>query len=203
MRHGLVTNVIARLLAAGSLVFSAGTWVVAAPASTRAEGTIASVGGSSVVITTGSGGHIQINASPDTHIISRRPAQLTDIGPGQFVAVTAKKETNGMLSAVSINILPSSLRGKIREGQWPMETGDIMTNAVITRDVARVSGHMLYLTYKDGTAMINVPMMATVHRMTLITIGDLKPGMHASAYGTQNAGGSIAASFIIADASGD
>ncbi len=202
MLHVRMRDGIFALLAAGSLVFSTGPQVGAVPASTGADGTIASVSATSVVITTQSGDHIYVDTTPETHIISRRPARLADIGAGQFVAVTAKKEANGMLSAVAINILPSSLRGKIREGQWPMETGDIMTNAVITRDVARVSGRMLYLVYKDGTAMINVPPMATVRRMTLITLADLKAGMYVTAHGTQNADGSIAAAFIIVDGSG-
>jgi hypothetical protein len=202
MRHTRRRSGIVALVAAGLLALSAGPCAAAAPASAGAEGMITSVGRTSVVIATQSGDHIRVTATPATHIVSRRPARLADVVAGQFVGVTAKKEAEGILTAVAITIFPPLLRGKIREGQWPMETGDIMTNAVITRDVARVSGHMLYLAYKDGTAMITVPSGTTVRRMTLIALGDLKAGMHATARGTRNPDGSITASFILVDVSG-
>jgi uncharacterized protein DUF5666 len=201
MRDVCRGNVILGVLIAGSLALSAPR-AGAAPASAGAEGIISSVGATSVVIATQSGKHVRVTTTPETRVVGRQPARLEDVAAGEFVAVTAKKEAEGMLTAVAINILPASLRGKIREGQWPMETGDIMTNAVITQDVTRVSGHMLYLAYKGGTAMINVSPMATVHRMTLITLGKLKAGMHVTARGTQSPDGSIAAAFLVADLSG-
>ncbi len=197
MRHVCVRNGILALLVVGSLAFSAGPQTSAAPASLGAEGTIASVGTSVVVIATQTGDHITARATPETRVMSRQPARPEDIVAGEFIAVTAKKEADGALTAVEINILPAALRGKSREGQWPMETGNIMTNAVVTR----VSGRTLSLTYKDGTAMIKIPPQATVHRLTLVTLGDLKAGMHVTAHGTKNADGSIAASFIIVDVS--
>lgn len=202
MRDVCLRNGILAVLAAGSLALSAGPRADGAPASAGAEGIILSVGTTSVVIATVSGNHVRVTTTPETHVISQQPARLEDVVAGEFVAVTAKKEAEGMLTAIAINIFPTPLRGQIREGQWPMETGDIMTNAVITQNVTRVSGHMLYLAYKGGTAMINVSPMATVRRMTLITLGKLKTGMQVSAHGTQNPDGSIAASFIIVDVSG-
>lgn len=202
MRDVCLRNGILAVLAAGSLVLSAGPRADAAPASAGAEGIISSVSTTSVVIATVSGNHVRVTTTPETRVVSQQPARLEDVVAGEFVAVTAKKEAEGMLTAVAINIFPAPLRGQIREGQWPMETGDIMTNAVITQNVTRVSGHMLYLAYKGGTAMINVSPMATVRRMTLITLGKLKTGMHVTAHGTQNPDGSIAASFIIVDVSG-
>jgi hypothetical protein len=202
MRHVCVRNGILALLATGSLAFSAVLQASAAPASLGADGTIASVGTSFVVIATQTGDHITARATPETRVKTRQPARPEDIVAGEFIAVTAKKEADGALTAVEINILPASLRGKIREGQWPMETGNIMTNAVVTEDVTRVSGRTLSLTYKDGTAMINTPPQAIVHRLTLVTLVDLKAGMRVTARGTTNADGSIAASFIIVDVSG-
>lgn len=202
MRDVCLRNGILVVLAAASLALSAGPRADGAPASAGAEGIISSVGTTSVVIATVSGNHVRVTTTPETHVVSQQPARLEDVVAGEFVAVTAKKEAEGMLTAVAINIFPAPLRGQIREGQWPMETGDIMTNAVITQNVTRVSGHMLYLAYKGGTAMINVSPMATVRRMTLITLGKLKTGMHVTAHGTRNPDGSIAASFIIVDVSG-
>jgi len=199
MRGLVIRNSILALLALGALGVSAG----AVPADTKVEGTIASVGPSSVVVATQSSVHTRVVAGPDTRVISRSPARLKDVVKGDFVGVTAKKGEEGMLTAVEIHIFPTALRGKIREGQWPMETGDIMTNAVITDDVVRVSGRMLYLAYNGGTAAISVPPMTVVRRMTLVGLKNLKAGMHAIAHGTQNPDGSLAASFIIVEAPGE
>jgi Domain of unknown function (DUF5666) len=189
------------MVALGSLAFAAGgTPTRAAPADALAEGTIESLGADLFTLAAEAGKPVHVTTTAETRIIRRQPADLADIRPRDFIGVAAKKEADGSLTAVSINIFPAEFKGRVREGQWPMESGNIMTNAVVSQYVGRVAGRTVYLTYKEGTAVIRVPAGAEIHRLTVITFGDLTVGMHASVRGTRTPDGGVTASFISVDA---
>jgi len=178
----------------------------AAPTGSRAatgdeaviEGTVDIVGAGLLSVLTGIG-RAWIATDQDTRVLGRRPARFDEIAAGDFVGVASNRQPDGSLTATSITILPAALRGLLREGQWPMDTGQIMTNAVVTAIAGEVQGRRLALSYQDGSAMIAVPPAAEVHRLTVITLDDLRPGMHVMATGTTNADRSMTASSIIAD----
>jgi hypothetical protein len=168
----------------------------AAAAMQTAEGTIDTVGTGTLTLTSASGAQIQVKTTAETFLIDRLMANLEEIKAGDFVAVTARKESNGSLTAVSINIFAPAMRGRVREGQWPMETGNIMTNAVVTEYVSRVSGRTISLAITGGSPTIAVPPGAEVHRLVLITLHDLRAGMHVTVRGSANADGSVTASSV-------
>ncbi|MBI4280217.1 MAG: hypothetical protein HY660_17335 [Armatimonadetes bacterium] len=162
----------------------------------RTVGTIQSVAADGITLTTRSGGQVKVKTTAETRITNRVAAKLEEIKRDDFVAVTAKKEADGSLVAVSINIFPPQLKGQIREGQWPMESGNIMTNAIVTQYVSRVEGRTLHLKHKEGTATIKVPKETEIHRIVLIKVADLKPGMSVFVRGTRGADGTVVAATI-------
>ena len=168
----------------------------AQPANVVREGTINGVGGNGITVAVTGSGVTPVKVSPTTFVIGRRRASLESIKPDDFLAVTAKREENGTLTAVSISILPPEYRGRAREGQFPMDSGNVMTNATVMEYAARVENRMLYLKYKDGAAAIAVPTTTEVHRFAVIRLSDLRPGAHATVRGVANADGSITASSI-------
>jgi hypothetical protein len=183
------------------MVALAGLWLrpaaIAAPAPTgQAEGTIAAVDAASLLVNTRAGGQVRILISSDTRIVQRKTVRLEDIRPNEFVGVTAKREPDGSLTAVSINIFPPEYRGRIPESQFLMATGNIMTNAMVFQNVRRVDGRTLYLKLPDGTAVISVPRSAEVFRLTLVKSGDLRPGMQVLVRGTPAQDGAITAATI-------
>lgn len=188
------------MVTVGLCALAEGTPAGAAPADAIAEGTIESLGPSLLTLAAGAGTSVQVTTTVETRIIRRQPADLADIRPRDFIGVAAKKEADGSLTAVSINIFPADFKGRVREGQFPMESGNIMTNAVVSQYVGRIAGRTVYLTYKEGTAVIRVPAEAEIHRLTVIAFDDLKVGMHASVRGTRTPDGGVTASFITVDA---
>jgi hypothetical protein len=181
--------------------------LLAAPATVRAapapqgatEGVIAAVDAGSFTVTTAAGNQVRIVANAETRIIGRQPVKLEEIKPNEFVGVTAKREPDGTLTAVSINIFPPEFRGRVREAQFVMETGNIMTNAIVFQNVRRVEGRTLYLRMPDGTAVITVPKEAPVLRLAVIAMSDLRPGMRVQVRGTGNPDGSIVATTVTVD----
>jgi hypothetical protein len=139
---------------------------------------------------------VRVVATGETRIIRRQQVRLENIKTNEFVAVTARREADGGLVAVSINILPPEYRGRVREAQFVMETGNIMTNAIVFQNVRRVDGRTLYLRLPDGATVITVPKEAPVFRLTVIGAGDLRPGLRVQVRGTGNADGSILATSV-------
>ena len=187
-----------------ALAICAGTFPVgAAPAEATvvADGTIASVAGTSLKINTESGPRV-VQVSPDTLILGRQATTLASIAPGDPMAVTSKRETDGSLTAISIVIFSPEVWARARKGQWVMDSGNMMTNAVVMKYVDRVEGHTLYLKYNEGASAINVPPGTDIHRLVSVRLRDLKPGMRIMARGVGEADGSIKASSITFDRPG-
>jgi hypothetical protein len=176
----------------------------AAPADqvTVVNGTIAAMNGSSLTIAPASGAEKVVKIEPETFILSRETATLSTIKPGDAMAVAAKRGADGSLTAISINIIAPEFWGRARKGQFPMESGDVMTNAVVMQIADRVEGRTLYLKYNDGAAAIIVPAATEIHRVTVVRLGDLKPGMRVTVRGVGNPDGTIKASTITFDRPG-
>jgi len=165
----------------------------------QTEGTIVAVESGAVTITTRAGTQVRVLVSGETVVIQRRPVALETIKPNDFVGVTARREADGSLTALSINIFPPEYKDRIRQAQFVMETGNIMTNAVVFQNVRRVEGRTLYLKLADGSVIIAVPKDAAVLRLTLAKVDDLRPGMAVVVRGTARADGSLAATTITVD----
>ena len=120
--------------------------VAAAPApQSTTEGVIAAVEPASFTVTAAGGSQVRIVANADTRIIQRQQVQLANIKPNDFVGVTAKREPDRSLTAISINIFPPAFKDRVREAQFVMDTGNIMTNAMVFQNVRRIDGRTLYL----------------------------------------------------------
>src|SRR2546427_13073355 len=186
-------------VAGAALVLSAVAFAAPGP-STQAEGTLAAVDPAAVTVTTNSGSQVRVAVTGDTVVIRRRTVPLEDMKPNDFVGVTARREADGSLTAISINIFPPEFKGRVREAQFPMETGNIMTNAMVFQNVRRVEGRTLYLKLGDGSVIIAVPKDAQVFRLTVIKLSDLRPGMHVVVRGTTGSDGNPVAVTITVDA---
>jgi len=175
--------------------------IQAAPApGSVTEGTIAAVDASAVTVTIRAGSQVRLAINSETVVIQRRPVKLEDIKRNEFVGVTARREPDGSLTAISINIFPPEFKGRVREAQFVMDTGNVMTNATVFQNVRRIEGRTLYLRLGDGTAVIAVPKDAAVIRLTVIKVGDLRSGMQVMVRGSTGADGSLVASTITVDA---
>src|SRR2546422_9803045 len=152
--------------------------------STQAEGTIAAVEMGTVAVATNSGSQVRVAVTGDTVVIQRRSVMLEGIKPNDFVGVTARREADGSLTAISINIFPPEFKGRVREAQFPMETGNIMTNATVFQNVRRVEGRTLYLKLGGGSVIITGPQDAQVRPLTVIKLRDLRAGVAAGGRGT-------------------
>lgn len=181
---------------AGILVLAlvaAGPLGAAAQSTTTLEGTIATATPTSAVITTKMGS-TTVTLNDKTLVIRRVPATLADVKVGTFLAISASKAADGTLTAVSVNIvdaLPDA-----RKGQWPMESGNVMTNMNVASIVSGVSGRTLKLSYQDQSTSIVVPNNTPIRRIVLGKLTDLKAGEHVTVHGENDGYGVITASYV-------
>lgn len=171
---------------------------VAAPAgqASTTDGTISAVVGTSVTIASPGAGEKVVQVDADTLILNRQSVVLGAIKPGDALGVAAKRGADGSLTAISINIFSPELWNRATKGQFPMASGDVMTNALVTQYVERVEGRTLYMKLDQGTAAISVPAATEIHRLATAQLGDLKPGMRVTVRGSGNPDGTIKASSI-------
>jgi hypothetical protein len=175
----------ARILAAVLLAVASPVALIAAPARLQtAEGVVSAADGAGLTMTARAGTTVRVALNAETRIIRRQTAKLSDIKPRDFIGVAAKREPDGSLTAVAINIFPPEYKGRVREGQFPMETGNLMTNATVFQNVRRIEGRTLYLQFPEGTAVIQVPPTAEINRLTQVRVSDLRPGMKVIVRGT-------------------
>jgi hypothetical protein len=135
----------------------------------------------------------------DTLILARQIATLASIRPGDALGVAAARADDGSLTATAINIFPPELWQRVRKGQFPMVSGQIMTNAEVDRVTDRVEGRTIYLKYDMLTATIAVPASAEIHRSVAMKLADLRTGMKVTIRMSPSTDGSLHAAFINLD----
>ena len=187
------------MIAAASAGAATPAGAATAGATSVVNGTIAAVNGDSVTVTASDGHRTTAKIAPDTLIVSRGPATLGMIKPGDPLAVTAKREADGALRAVSIKIFSPALWAGVRKGQWTMQSGTIMTDALVAQVVERVEGRTLYMKLDQGTGTINVPSGTQIYRLETVGVAALKTGMHVRVRKTAEPDGTTKASSIVFD----
>jgi hypothetical protein len=162
-------------------------------------GRIAAINGSTIFVGSEDGSATTVAIQADTLILGRKLASLASIRPGEALGVAATKAEDGSLTATAINVFPPELWQRVRKGQFPMASGQVMTNAQVERLGAGVQGSTLYLKYDMLTAAIAVPNSAEIHRSITLKLADLKLGDEVAVRGTRGAGGLLAATSLSLD----
>ncbi len=186
-------------LAALALLAGSATAVLAQAKDVTIDGKVSAVEGMKLTLMMSDGATRIISLKPDTLVLARKPATLEDIKPMEAMGVAARRESDGTLTANNINIFSLELWNRVRKGQWPMQTGDMMTNALVTDYVLGVQGRVLKMRYHDLVATINVPAEAHVNRLITERAADLKEGMHVLVRGTTSAQGGLAVGSVVFD----
>ncbi len=186
-------------LVALALLAGSATAVLAQAQDVTIDGKVSAVEGMKLTLMMSDGATRIISLKPDTLVLARKPATLEDIKPMEAMGVAARRESDGTLTASNINIFSPELWNRVRKGQWPMQTGDMMTNALVTDYVLGVQGRVLKMRYHDLVATINVPAEAHVNRLITERAADLKEGMHVLVRGTTSAQGGLAVGSVVFD----
>jgi hypothetical protein len=190
--RGTLVSLLGALLVG---VIGAATAQTSGPA--PVTGTILSVTGSTIRLALADASTKDVALQPTTLILERDAAAVSDIKTGDALGVAARRDGTDLI-ATSINIFAKEMwaNPKMGKGQWPMSTGETMTNAVVTDYVQAMNGHTLTMKYNSVNATITVPDGIPIHRLMAVKPATLAAGMTISVRGTAGSNGTLKAASI-------
>jgi hypothetical protein len=122
------------------------------------RGTVTSVEGSALTVTTASGEAAPVKLADGGRIFVVAPGDRSHIAVGKFVGVTSV-EVGGRRVAREVHVFDDSLRG-LGEGHYPWDLlaePNMMTNADVAQVAAIPGGDEIELKYGDGVQHIVLP----------------------------------------------
>ena len=177
-----------------AVVLSAVSIVADAQTSTRIRGNIAAVSGDIFAVKTADGKAVDVVVTDKTNIVFGQPLKLSDIKPGDFIAVTSVKRKDGTLTAYDVR----RMMKPTNPGPRPFDGRDdqTMTNATVSATVQGANGHELTVSYEGGSQKIIVAESAVISALGPGQRSQLVPNNYVSLLAEPGADGKLAARSI-------
>jgi hypothetical protein len=197
----------AALIAAAVLALAGGPVFAQAPPEGTpmpVRGTIEKLDGQNLVVKPKEGPPVTVVLAPNVAISGVAKRTLADIKPGDYLANTSVKGSDGKLHAIEIHMFPEEMKARVTEGQRPssLVEGGLMTNAFVEEVTEMPKGHVLKGKWKDGTVETIVDSDTPI---VIYVPGDpslLKPGAAVSILATKKPDGTITAARVTAEKDG-
>ena len=125
-----------KLLLAGALIalliLPAGAQQASQGTPTRIRGAVEKLDGKTLTVKSREDQTVTIALADNVAVAYLVKKNVGDIKPGDYIASTGIKGTDGKLHAIEVRIFPESLRGA-GEGQypWDLKPDSVMTNATV------------------------------------------------------------------------
>jgi hypothetical protein len=123
------------------------------------RGTVEKLDGEALTVKSREGQAVSIKLGGDVPVSATVKRSLSDIKPGDFIASTSVKESDGKLHALEIHIFTEAQKKIVPQLQVPYDLApqSIMTNAIVEGVAGAPQGQVLKLTYKDQQTELVVP----------------------------------------------
>jgi len=170
-----------KLLLAGALIalliLPAGAQQAPQGTPTRIRGAVEKLDGQALTVKSREGQTVTIALADNVAVAYLVKKNVGDIKPGDYIASTGIKGTDGKIHAIEVRIFPEAARGT-GEGHydWDLKPNTKMTNANVEQTVAGVDGPVLSVKYKDGEKKLMVSPETVVVTYVIGDKNDLKPG---------------------------
>jgi hypothetical protein len=170
---------------------------------TRIRGTITSVEGPVMSVTSREGEKLAITLNEPLAVLTVKPVELVSIAPGSYIGVATRTGTGGSLNAIEVLVFPESMRGA-GEGHyaWDLEPGSMMTNGTVNGVMEASAGRDLNVSYKGESKKITVAPGAPVVTFAAAERADVKAGAPVFLSATKDAEGKFAASRVVVGTNG-
>jgi hypothetical protein len=131
------------------LVLPAGAQQAPQGTPTRIRGTVEKLDGQALTVNSREGQTATIALADNVVVAYLVKKDVGDIKPGDYIASTGIKGTDGKLHAIEVRIFPESLRGA-GEGQypWDLKPDSVMTNATVGTITQAPQGNVTKVSYK-------------------------------------------------------
>ena len=168
--------------------------VADAQTATRIRGNISAVSGDTLAVKTADGKAFDIQVTDKTNLVFGQPLKLSDIKPGDFVAVTSVKRKDGTLTAYDVRRMMKPVNPGHR--QFDDYEDQTMTNATVSAMVQDAKGHELTVGYEGGSQKVIVADSAVVSALGPGQRSQLVAGNYVSVLAEPGADGKLTARSI-------
>jgi hypothetical protein len=164
-----------KLLLAGALIalliLPAGAQQAPQGTPTRIRGTVEKLDGQALTVKSREGETVTIALADNVAVAYLVKKNVGDIKPGDYIASTGIKGTDGKLHAIEVRIFPEWLRG-VGEGQypWDLKPDSVMTNATagtITQARRATSSKSATRALNPNTRLTRPPRSSLTPRVTV------------------------------------
>jgi hypothetical protein len=165
-----------------------------APLGVRMAGSVKSVAGDTLILTTAKG-DVVIKMTSQTRVLLSQPASASDIKPGAYLG-TANQDAAAPNSGTATEV---HLANNGPNVNYPMnQSGLTMTNGHVTNVTHTASGEEMDINYGQSTTRhVVVPADAQVTRMADVGAAGLKRHVRVTALTTTGTDGKPVATFIL------
>ena len=170
-----------KLLLAGALIalliLPAGAQQAPQGTPTRIRGTVEKLDGQALTVKSREGETVTIALADNVAVAYLVKKNVGDIKPGDYIASTGIKGTDGKLHAIEVRIFPESLRGA-GEGQypWDLKPDSVMTNATVGTITQAPQGNVIKVSYKGTESEYTVDPTTPIFANATGDRGLLAPG---------------------------
>jgi hypothetical protein len=170
---------------------------------TRIRGTVEKLDGLDLTVKSRDGQSMTVTLAPNYTVAALVKKGVSDIKPGDYVASTGVKGTDGKLHAIEVRIFPEALRGA-GEGQypWDLKPDSTMTNATVAGVASAGADHTLKVSYKGNESEYVVDADCPVFGYTQGDASLLKPGAAVFVIALKKPDGSLTAQRLTAEKDG-
>ena len=178
------------------------------------NGTLASINGNTLTLTT-SQGQVIVNVDSGTIIERTVNGTLSNLSQGEFVTIVGTTDSSGNINATSIMVRPQG-----QGGQFTPPAGTIPRNGTgftgprtspgngfpnggtgrpaAVGTISGINGDTLTVTTAQGQVTVNVDSNTAIQETATGTLSDLSVGDSLTVFGTVNSSGAINAAIIMA-----
>ncbi|MEW6373462.1 MAG: hypothetical protein AB1584_21280 [Pseudomonadota bacterium] len=205
MKSLLSRTVVPVLLAASAQILPAATGLAHAQAADtqNVRGKIASVKGSTLMVTTREGKTVEVALLEGVRIAGLARAAIGDIKPGDFVGIASLPRTEGGDGALEVLIFPPAMKGT-GEGSygWDLKPNSSMTNATVANAVKGVDGHSVTVSYHGKEKKIAIPDGTPVVTLAPASSKNLVAGASVFVPATKDGKGGLRAQQVVVGTNG-
>lgn len=145
----------------------------------RLRGTIDSVEGNTLNLTTREGEKIAVQLADDAAVLTTQALTLDAIKDNSYVGAAAITDDGGEMRALEVFVMPEANRGA-GEGHrpWDLEPESTMTNGNVDEVVEQDGRLVMTVSYQDGKQTIVVTPETPIVTFNPGTRDDLQPGLY-------------------------
>ena len=168
----------------------------------RVRGTVDKLDGKNLIVKARDGQAQTVILADDARVIALVKKSIADFKPGDTVASTGVKGTDGKLHAIEVRILPQPFADGGRQFAWDLSPDSIMTNATVGTITKTPDGAVFHVTYKDGESDYTIGPDTAVLGNAPADMAALTPGVAVVAVAIKADDGKISARAVFVEKDG-